>query len=75
MVGRLGAGQQLGNFYGTNYQIISLKAQGNYFASFWPNKILVLFLERPKPQHAIISGFSDPWDPLYMDLNILKYVK
>ena len=55
--------------------MIGFKAPGNYSASFWFSKALVLLLERPKPPNFMISGFSDPWDPLFMDLNIPKYFK
>ena len=43
-------------------EIISLKAPGNYSASFRSNKTLVLLCEGPKPNISMISGFLDPWD-------------
>ena len=63
--------------YAFDPQIISLKAPGNYSASSWSNKISVLLYEGPKPPNSVISGFVDPWEPLFVDLNIpnsfLKY--
>ena len=50
--------------------IIGSKAPGNYFASFWSDNFPILLCERPKPNISMISGFLDPQDPLFMDLNI-----
>ena len=64
----------LGHFQ-ENVLIISLKAPGNYSASFWCNKISVLSCEGPRAQNSMISGFLDPWEPVFMDVNIPKYFK
>ena len=34
---------------------------------------MVSLREGPKPNISVISGFLDPWDPLFMDFNIQKY--
>ena len=44
------------------------KSSGIYSASFWSNKMWVLLCEEPQPQNSMISGFLDPWDPLFIDL-------
>ena len=63
----------LGHVYGKYDSIISLKALGNYSYQFWSNEMLVLLLERPKPNISMISGFLSPGGPLFMDLNVPKY--
>ena len=68
-------GNWLGYLYGKYVQIIGLKVQGNYSDQFWSNKILVLVCEGPKLNMSMISGFLDPWDPSFMDLNIPKDFK
>ena len=44
-------------------------------ASFWFNTISILLCEGPKPNISMISGFLRPGEPLFMDLNILKYFR
>ena len=34
-----------------------------------------LLCEAPKPQTSMISGFADPWEPAFMELNIPKTLK
>ena len=63
------------NFNGKYVQIIGLKAPGNYSASSWLNKILVLLSEGPKPNISMISGFLTPREPLFIDLKIPKDFK
>ena len=53
--------------------VICLKAPGNYSDQFWCNKISILLHEGPKPNISMISGCLSPGEPLFMDLNILKY--
>ena len=36
---------------------------------------MVLLCDGPKPQNSMMSGFSDPWNPVFMDLNTPKYFK
>ena len=48
----------LGHLYGTYVERISLKAPGNYSASIWNNKILILFLEN---QQISFRWFWDFW--------------
>ena len=52
---------------------MGLKAPGKYLDQFWSNKLLVLLLEKLKPNISMISGFLEPWEPLFVDLDILKY--
>ena len=35
----------------------------------------MLLCEGPKPHNSLTSGFVDPWEPLFMDLNIPNYFK
>ena len=63
------------HFYSKFIEIISLKAPQNYPASFWSNTISVLFCEGPKSQNSMISRFVDPWEPLFIDLNIPKLLR
>ena len=53
-------------------EIISLKAPGNYSASFWSNKLSILSLERPKPNTSMISDFLDPIETLFYGFNYTK---
>ena len=62
------------NFYGRYYWIIGWRTSGNYYDKFASNKFsILLLLERPKPPTSIISGFLDPWEPLFVDSNIQTY--
>ena len=63
----------VGNFDGNSIGIISLKALGNHFASFWFNHFSILSLEKPKPNISMISGFLNP--SLFIASNIPKYFK
>ena len=69
-----------GIFFGNYVQIIGLKG-GNYSASFWSTRISVLSCEGPKPNISMISGFLNPWSPVFMvyyskntSKNIRKYM-
>ena len=64
----------MGYFYGNYVQILGLEALGNYSDQFGLIK-LALLCEGPKPNISMISGFVDPWDSLFLDLNIPKYFK
>ena len=44
---------------------MGLKAPGNYLDQFMSNKILVVVLERPKPNMFMISGFLNPGEVIY----------
>ena len=68
-------GKCLRHFYCNCMEIIIGKAPGNYSASFWAYKFSICLCERPKPNISMISGFLDPWEPLFMDLNILIYFR
>ena len=50
--------------------MIGLKAPGNYLDQFGSNKISVSLCEGPKPVNSWMYGFLDPWEPLFIDLNI-----
>ena len=56
-------------------QTIGLKAPMNYYDQFRSNQKFdfIFLLERPKPNTSMISGFSNPGEPLFMDLNLPKY--
>ena len=60
-------GHVLGNFSGTYYQIIGLKAPGNYSDRIPSNKLSNLLLERQKTNIFMISRLLDLWEPLFMD--------
>ena len=62
-------------FYGVLTKTISLKAPGNYSASFWSNKISVLLCEGRKPPTSMISGVLGPEEPLFLDFNIPNYFR
>ena len=62
----------LSNLYSKFMEIISLRTPGNYSASFRSNIFSILW-GRPKPDMSMISGCLDPWEPLFMDLNIPNY--
>ena len=64
-----------GYFAGKYVQITGLKAPGDYSNQFWSDKILVLLCEGPKPPNSMVSGFLDPSDPLFLDLNRPEYFK
>ena len=51
----------------------SLKAPGNYLDRFWSYKISVLLLQRTKPNISMISGFVNPWSPIFIHFIIPKY--
>ena len=53
-------------FYRKSVQTIGLEALGNYSASFWFNKTLVLLGEGPKPPKPLIPGFVSPGEPLFI---------
>ena len=53
----------LSHLDGQYVQTKGLKAPGNYSASFWYNKIMVLLCEGPKLPNSMISGFSIPGNP------------
>ena len=50
-----------------------LKAPGDYSDQFRSNIFSVLFCEEPKPPSSMISGFLNPGEPVFMDLDIPKY--
>ena len=52
------------------FKIIGLKALGDYLDQFSSNKVSVLWFGGQKPNIFMISGFVDPWDPLFLDFNI-----
>ena len=54
-------------------EITGLKVPGNYSGPLWSNNFSISFLERQKTQHFMMSGFLDPWEPVFMDLNIPNY--
>ena len=56
-------------FYGTYFQIVGLKARGDYLDQFWFNKISVLLFERPKPPKFIISGFLSPRELSFVEFS------
>ena len=62
-------------FYAKYVEIIGLKAPGNYSASFWSNEISVILCEGPKPNISMISGFLEPWSPVFMAFIIPKILQ
>ena len=68
-------GHLLNSFYGKDVEILGLNAPGNYSASCWTNKILVLLCEEPKPNMFMISGYLTPGEPLFMTFNIPKILQ
>ncbi len=54
---------------------MGLKAPGDYSDQFWSNKMSVLLCEVPKPNIFMISGFLNPWSPLFMEVNIQKILQ
>ena len=65
----------LGNVCGISMEKMGLKAPGNYYASFGSYNFSILLSERPKPNVSMISGCLDPWEHLFMDLNIPNQFK
>ena len=65
-------GHFVGYFDGKYVWIIGFKVPGNYSYQFWFDKISVLLCEGPKPSMSMISGFLNPWNPVFIDLNTLK---
>ena len=65
----------MGRFYGNFMEIIGLKAPGNYSASFRSNNFRFAYVRDQKTNIVMISGFVDPGQPLFMDLNIPNYFK
>ena len=57
----------------TKLGVNRFNSSGNYLDQCWSNKILVWLCEGPKPQNSMISGFPDPWNPVFIDLNIPNY--
>ena len=52
---------------------VRFKAPGNYAGPFWIH-IISISLD-PKSNISRISGFLDPWEPLFIDLNIPNYFR
>ena len=63
----------LGHFYRKYHKTIGLKAGELRWSILVFSNSSILIFERPKPNLFTISGFWDPWEPLFMDLNIPNY--
>ena len=52
--------------------MIGSEVPGNYLDQIWSNKFSGVLREEPKPPNSMIHGFLDPWEPVFMDLNVPK---